>query len=130
MDEPETFQAKNYRGLRILLRKHESGWLVNIFDGDGPKPLIAHTIPAKDRVVAESVAKRLADDLRDKPKVNPDENPDQKDVPEELRATWDEEENLRPTIQGDADPLTGDGSLRYTKDKRRRRLDEIDEEPE
>jgi hypothetical protein len=61
-----------------------------------------------------------------------DQNTDQREIalPEDLRATWDEEENLRPTIQGDADPLTGNGVLRYTKDKRRRRLDELDAEPE
>lgn len=62
MDEPETLEAKNYRGLRILLRKHESGWIVNIFDGDEGKPIIAHTILTKNRAVAESEAKRLADD--------------------------------------------------------------------
>ena len=70
--------------------------------------------------------------MTDERKSNLDENPDRKnvEVPEELKATWDEEENLRPTIQGDADYLTGDGSLHYTKDKRRRRLDELDGEPE
>jgi hypothetical protein len=48
----------------------------------------------------------------------------------DLSATWTENENLRPTIQGDTDVLTGDHVLRYTKDKRRQRLDELDGEPE
>lgn len=52
------------------------------------------------------------------------------DIPNDLKVTWQEEESLRPTIQGDADPLTGNGSLRFIKDKRRRRLDELDDEPE
>ena len=47
-----------------------------------------------------------------------------------LSATWSEEENLRPAIQGDTDQLTGDGALHYTKDYRRQRLDELDGEPE
>ena len=61
MDEPQIFEAENYRGLRILLRQRESGWAVNIFDGQRSKPIIARTIVTKDRAVAESEAKRLAD---------------------------------------------------------------------
>jgi hypothetical protein len=65
-------------------------------------------------------------------KTSPDEDPDRKDidVPDELKATWDEKAKLRPAMQGAGDQLTGNGVLRYLKDKRSRRLDELDEEPE
>jgi hypothetical protein len=54
------------------------------------------------------------------------------DVPDELKATWDEKEKYRTTLNLPevADQLTGNGVLRYLKDKRGRRLDELDEEPE
>jgi hypothetical protein len=66
--------------------------------------------------------------------MSQDENPDRKeiDVPDELKATWDENEELRPalTLGEVTDQLTGNGVLRHIKDKRRRRLDELDQEPE
>ena len=72
--------------------------------------------------------------MTDEPKTTPDESPDRKDIdfPEELKATWDEKEHLRPTLSLPevADQLTGNGVLRYLKDKQTRRLDELDEEPE
>jgi hypothetical protein len=72
--------------------------------------------------------------MTDEQKPSPDENPDRKDIdiPDELKATWDEKESLRPTLtlHEVADQLTGNGVLRYLKDKQTRRLDELDEEPE
>ena len=52
------------------------------------------------------------------------------ELPDSMKATWEEKENLRPTVQGDIDGIVSQGGLRYTKDKRRRRLDELDGEPE
>jgi hypothetical protein len=49
---------------------------------------------------------------------------------EELKATWDEKENLRPALQGPTDLLIGEAVLRYDKDRRSKRLDELDGEPE
>ena len=55
-----------------------------------------------------------------------------KDVaaPEDLKATWDEKQTLRPALQGPIDPLIGEGVLRNAKDKRSRTLDNLDGEPE
>jgi len=70
----------------------------------------------------------------DEPKTSPDKNPGRKDIdiPDELKATWDEKESLRPTLtlREVADQLTGNGVLRHIKDKQTRRLDELDQEPE
>jgi hypothetical protein len=72
--------------------------------------------------------------MTDEQKASPDEIPDRKDTdtPDELKAIWDEKESLRPTLtlHEVADRLIGNGVLRYIKDKRTRRLDELDEEPE
>lgn len=61
-------------------------------------------------------------------------DPNGKDIetPDELKATWDEKEKLRPalTLQEVSDQLTGNGVLRHLKDKRSLRLDQLDEEPE
>jgi hypothetical protein len=48
----------------------------------------------------------------------------------DLSATWSEAEDFRPIIQGDPDPLTGDGGLRWLKEKRRPGLDGLEGEPE
>ena len=53
-----------------------------------------------------------------------------KDLSEDLKATWDEKQTLRPALQGPIDPLIGEGVLRYAKDKRSRTLDDLDGEPE
>ena len=51
-------------------------------------------------------------------------------APENLKATWDEKQTLRPALQGPIDPLIGEGILRHAKDKRSRTLDDLDGEPE
>jgi hypothetical protein len=60
---------------------------------------------------------KLLTTMTDQPKISPDENPDRKDidVPDELKATWDEKEKLRPalTLEEVADQLTGNGVLRH-----------------
>jgi len=72
--------------------------------------------------------------MTDEPKTSLDKNPGRKDIdiPDELKATWDEKESLRPTLtlREVADQLTGNGVLRHIKDKQTRRLDELDQEPE
>jgi len=72
--------------------------------------------------------------MTDAPKTSLDKNPGRKDIdiPDELKATWDEKESLRPTLtlREVADQLTGNGVLRHIKDKQTRRLDELDQEPE
>ena len=76
--------------------------------------------PTRDAANAASIlaAKHTID--RSQSKLGQDRDQDGV-VPPDLSATWNEDDNLR---------RTGDGVLRYTKNKRCESLDELDGEPE
>jgi hypothetical protein len=128
----------DYNGFVIETNPQESadgsGWLescvirINRFEGSWYGS--DRKFPTKEAANAASIlaAKRIIDRSRSKS----GQDVDWKDAapPNDPSATWIEDEEVHRIVQGDVDPLTGDGHLGWTKNKRRQRLDELDEEPE
>lgn len=126
----------DYNGFVVETNPEEltdgSGWaesyIIKINPFEGTWYSSDRTFPTKEAANVASIlaAKRIIDRSQNKT----GRAADWKDVAptSDLSATWVEDENVSRIVQGDVDPLLGDGRLGWTKDKRRQRLDELDGE--